>query len=91
MMTQEHARTAMAKCTAKIDFFEELTARIDRMIDEIEMARHDNVLWQFGEDWTPVDKIDEFWDATETARSNDGHGSRKSKPARTPTNFREEN
>ena len=72
MMTQEHANTAMAKCTAKIDFFEELTARIDRMIDEIEMARHDNVLWQFGEDWTPVDKIDEFWDATETAREGLG-------------------
>ena len=67
MFTQEQANTAIAKCDAKVDFFEELIARIVNTIDEIESARHDNVLWKFGKDWTLADNVKDGWDATETA------------------------
>ena len=67
MFTQEQANTAIAKCDAKIDFFEDLIARIVNTIDEIEMARHDNVLWDFGDNWTLADNVKDGWDATETA------------------------
>ncbi len=67
MMTKEHAKAKLAAADAKIDFFEGLTARIERMIDEIEMARHDNLLFDFGEDWTLADNVADGWDASETA------------------------
>ena len=67
MFTQEQANTAIAKCDAKIDFFEELIARIVNTIDEIEMARHDNVLWDFGDNRTLADNVKDGRDATETA------------------------
>ena len=66
-MTYEHAKAKLATTDTKIDFFAGLTEQIERMIDEIETARHDNVLWNFSQDWTLADNVEDGWDASETA------------------------